>query len=131
MNLLNEFKDKLPLPGDYFLPSIEFLVEEVHGSEMQQNYRNRVSYGTKVAARLGTNHLVILDVPTGEFVSEPKPTDLVGFADSVRILSRLLSHRYENALVPLVLINSMVSIARSPSSTILETFAVNLMGATV
>ena len=52
----------------------------------------------------------------------PELTNLIGFEDSVRILSKLLSQRYENALIPLVLVNSMVSISRKPSNMILQHF---------
>ncbi len=128
VSLIDEFRGTLPSPGDYFLPSVRFLVEEVAGGEMPDNYRNRVSYGAKVAARLGPHHVVVLHIPTGDFLLEPKPQDLLGFEHSARVLSKLLSYRYENALVPLVLINSMVSIAQRPSGTILETFAAHLMG---
>jgi hypothetical protein len=128
VSLIDEFKDSLPAAGDYFLPSVKFLVEEVAGSEMPSDYRNRVSFGAKVAVRLGPHHVVVLTVPTGAFLLAPKPEDLYGFDESVRVLSKLISYRYPNALVPLVLANSMASIAQRPSSTILETFAANLMG---
>lgn len=125
---VHEFKHNLRAPGDYFLPSVRFLIEEVSGNEMPNAYRNRVSYGAKVAVRLSANHVVVLNVPTGPFFAEPKEQDLLGFTESLQVLSRLVSYRYENALVPLVLINSMVSVAQKPSSTILEAFASGLMG---
>jgi hypothetical protein len=81
-----------------------------------------------VAVRLGSNHVIVLNVPTGDFLLDPVAEDLLGFEQSVRVLSRLLSYRYENALVPLVLVNSLVSIAQRPSGSILETFAIGLMG---
>jgi hypothetical protein len=127
-NLLDEFKGILSKCGDYFLPTVKFLVEEVSGNEMPSEYRNRVSFGAKVAERLGPNHAVVLNVPTGDFLVEPKPTDLIGFEESARVLAKLVSYRYDNALVPLVLANSMASIAQRPSNTILETFAASLMG---
>lgn len=128
VGVIDEFKDKLAHPGDFFLASTKFLIEEVSGSEMPDNYRNRVLYGAKVAVRLGRDHVVVLNVPTGPFMSDPHEVDLIGFSDSARILSRLVSYRYPNALVPLVLVNSMVSIAQRPSGTILETFAAELIG---
>jgi hypothetical protein len=128
VDLCSEFRDALPEPGDFFLPSVRFLIEEVSGNEMPQGYRNRVSYGAKVAVRLGSNHVIVLNVPTGDFLLDPVAEDLLGFEQSVRVLSRLLSYRYENALVPLVLVNSLVSIAQRPSGSILETFAIGLMG---
>jgi len=51
-DLIDEFKDAIAEPGDYFLPSVRFLMEEVSGNEMPSNYRNRVSFGAKVAVRL-------------------------------------------------------------------------------
>lgn len=128
VSLVDEFKESLPTPGDYFLPSVKFLVEEVSGNEMPPDYRNRVSFGAKVAVRLGPHHVVVLTVPTGQFLLNPRPQDLFGLDQSVRVLSKLTSFRYPNALVPLVLANSMASIAQRPSNTILETFASNLMG---
>lgn len=107
---------------------MRFLVEEISGNEMPQGYRNRVSYGTKVAVRLGPDHVIVLNVPTGDFLLDPTVGDLLGFEQSARVLSKLLSYRYESAVVPLVLINSLVSIAQRPSGSILEMFAIGLMG---
>jgi hypothetical protein len=128
VSLVEEFKHNLLNPGDFFLPSVKFLLEEVSGNEMPVNYRNRVLYGAKVPVRLGPDHVVVLSVPTGGFVNDPRASDLIGFESTVKILSRLVSYRYPNALVPLVLVNSMVSIAQRPSSTILEAFATGLIG---
>jgi hypothetical protein len=51
--------------GDYFLPNIRFVVEQVSGNHLDPNtYRNRVNYGAKVAVRLGPNHTLALNVPT-------------------------------------------------------------------
>lgn len=128
VGIIDEFKGTLLAPGDFFLPSVKFLLEEVSGTEMPDNYRNRVLYGAKVAVRLGRDHIVVVSVPTGPFLTDPTEADLIGFAETIRILSRLVSYRYPNALVPLVLVNSMVSIAQRPSSTILEAFAAELIG---
>jgi hypothetical protein len=116
-------------PGDFFLPDVRFLVEEVSGGTMAPNYRNRVSYGAKVAIKIGQDHVLALNVPTGEFRVTPTPDDLLGFEESVRALSELPSYQYPNALVPLVLANGTVSIARRPSGGILQAFADQMVGA--
>jgi hypothetical protein len=128
VNLLDEFKDSLPSPGDFFLPSVQFLLEEVAGKAMPTGYRNRVSYGAKIAARLGKDHIIALNVPTGIYYTEPKVEDLIGLEGSIRILSELVSYQYPNAIIPLVLANSAVSIARKPSGDILTTFTEQMMG---
>jgi hypothetical protein len=127
VDYVEEFKQQIPDPGDFFLPDVRFLVEEINGATMSPNYRNRVSYGAKVALRAGPDHVIALSVPTGGFKLSPTSADLLGFEESVRALSELLSYRYPNAIIPLVLANSTVSIARKPSGGILKAFADQLM----
>ena len=120
--------EQLPDPGDFFLPTVRYLHERVHGMPWDATtYRNRVQYGNKVVVRLGQEHTVVLNIPTGEFLTDPTPGDLYGFEDSVAVLSEMLSASYENALVPLVVANSVVSISQSPSAEILNTFAERLL----
>lgn len=128
-----EYKNNLENPGDYFLPSIKFLVEEISGNTLTNNYRNRVSYGAKVILKAGQDHVLALNVPIAEFPKDnfdkhPMSSELIGFEESARTLSQLLSYQYPNALLPIVLANSAVSIARKPSGEILNQFASKIMG---
>lgn len=120
-------KPVLQEPGDFFLPSIRYLHERIQGVPFVEPYRNRVQYGSKVVVRLGPNHVVAFNVPTGEFLTAPGPTDLYGLAPAMSVLAEMVSHAYENALVPLVIANSAVSLSLSPSSDILEHFARRLL----
>ncbi len=120
--------EQLPDPGDFFLPSVRYLHERVHGMPWDAtSYRNRVQYGSKVVVRLGPEHVVVLNVPTGDFLTDPRAEDLHGFEGSLAVLAEMLSYSYENALVPLVVANSVVSISQSPSAEILNTFAERLL----
>jgi hypothetical protein len=129
VTFLDEYQQQLPTPGDFFAPSARFVVEEITGDVMSAGYRNRVSYGAKVAVRVGPDHVLALNVPTGEFLLEPRMEDLIGFAPAVQALSQLVSYQYPNALIPLVLANSAASIARRPSGDILRAFVDQLMSA--
>ena len=123
---MEEYRQALGEPGDYFLPTVRFVVEEVTGAVMTEGYRNRVSYGAKVSVRVGpTTSSPSTSLPV--HLTEPEPNDLIGFEASVRCLSELVSYRYPNALIPLVLANSAASIARRPSGDILSAFAEGLM----
>ncbi len=115
-------------PGDFFLPDTRFLVEEVNGRSFStETYRNRVNYGAKVVVRLGAHHVLALDVPTGNYQLSPRPEDLIGFEGSVRCLSKLLSYRHQNALIPLVLANGAASISNQPSGSILAQFVERIL----
>jgi hypothetical protein len=119
----DSFRSELPSVGDYFIPSTRFLLEEIYGRSFNaQTYRNRVNYGAKVIARVGRDHMIAMNVPTGDFVMAPVYRDLIGFTQIVQALSRLVSYAYENALIPIVLANAEASISNQPSGGILAQF---------
>jgi hypothetical protein len=124
---IEEFQHQLPKAGDCFIPSVRYLVEEVAGKPFEIHYRNRVSYGAKVLARVGPQHLLALNIPTGEFELEPDQSKLIGYHTILRALSQLVSHRYPNALLPLTLANDAASISQRPSGPILQQFVDELL----
>src|SRR5262249_6788232 len=89
-------------------------------------YRNRVSYGSRVAIRLGPQHTVVLHVPTSQMSdtgpTDPKPADLVSFQQIASCLGRLTSSAHDNALLPVSLTNRAVSLGDSPSNRILDDY---------
>jgi hypothetical protein len=87
-----------------------------------------VQYGAKAVVRLGPQHVVAVNVPTGEFLTEPQVDDLYGFGPSMAALAGMLSYTYENGLIPVVLANASLSISLTPSTEILEEFAKRLLG---
>ena len=124
---MEEYRQALEEPGDYFLPSVRFVVEEISGSVMSPGYRNRVSYGAKgrrphgprppprpQRAHRGLRHR-----------GRSPGTCWVRGVGAQPL--RIGSYRYPNALIPLVLANSAASIARRPSGDILSAFADQLM----
>jgi ribosomal protein L37E len=126
---LEDLKKHLPEPGDFFLPSVRYLLEEIAGVEYDPaRYRNRVQYGAKIAVRLGPDHVIPMDVPTGEFLTDPRPDDLIGFAEAASVLAEMTSYSHDNALIPLKLVNDYSSISERPSGDILKAFAGNLFG---
>jgi hypothetical protein len=86
-----------------------------------------VNYGAKIAIRLGLNHTLALNIPTGTFILDPKPIDLLGFEKIAHTLSQVTSSAFENALLPIVQINRQASISMEPSGTLLQTFVDRLM----
>jgi hypothetical protein len=119
---------QLPNVGDYFIPSVAYLLTEIAGAEMPPGYRNRVSYGAKVVARIGPQHVLALNMPTGEFKLAPSPADILGLESVLRALPQLISYRYPNALLPVVAANSAASLSMKPSAQILEQFTREVIG---
>ena len=124
---IDDIKKHLGEPGDFFLPSVRYILEQVAGLHFDPaKYRNRVQYGAKVVVRLGPDHVVALDIPTGDFLLEPRSTDLVGFSETAAVLAEMTSYSHDNALIPIKLVNDYSSIAERPSGDILKAFAGNL-----
>lgn len=127
---IQEIQKHLTEPGDFFIPSVKYIIEEIAGLNFDPaKYRNRVQYGAKVVIRLGPNHVVPLDVPTGDFLVAPSVGDLMGFATIARALSGMTSYAHDNALIPIKLVNDYSSISERPSGDILKAFAGSLFAA--
>src|SRR6266567_1346217 len=126
---IEDIKKHLIEPGDFFLPSVRYIVEEIAGLQFDPTkYRNRVQYGSKVVVRLGRDHVVALDVPTGDFLTDPTPVDLVGLSEIASVLADMTSYSHDNALIPIKLVNEYSSISERPSGDILKAFAGSLFG---
>jgi hypothetical protein len=124
---IQEIRQHLPDVGDYFLPSVRYLHEEIGGRVFNaRTFRDRVRYGAKLVIRIGPNHVIPMDVPTIGAVLEPQIDDLLGVVDSARLLASVRSCAHDNALIPIKLINSFSSISERPSGDILRAFAGNL-----
>lgn len=119
----DEIAGSLKQPGDFLILDFPFIVEQISGRVFNpKTYRNRVNYGAKVIVRLGPDHVAVLNIPTGQFALAPTPTDLIGLDAIVRLLAKITSYRYENALIPIILINEDASISNTPSNGILAEF---------
>ncbi len=113
----------LPEVGDYFIPSTQFIVENIRGQSFSEgDYRNRVNYGAKAIIRISSNHLLVVDIPTGKFLLTPTISDLIGFSEIAKALSKLQSSAYPDALIPIVMANSEASISNQPSNEILSQY---------
>ncbi len=126
---IEDIRRHLREPGDFFLPSVRYIVEEIAGLQFDPaRYRNRVQYGSKVVVRLGPDHVVPLDIPTGDFLTDPAAGDLIGLAEIASVLADMTSYSHDNALIPIKLVNEYSSISERPSGDILKAFAGSLFG---
>jgi hypothetical protein len=124
---LNDFalsySNSIPDEGDYFIPSTKYIVENIMGASFDlSTYRNRVNYGAKVIIRLGKDHIISANIPTGKYSISPTINDLIGASIIFPALAQLISYRYPNSLIPIVLANNAASISNQPSGGILAQF---------
>ncbi len=125
---VDEIQDLPVEPGDFILPTVQFITEHINGTHFDpRTYRNRVNYGAKLAIKIGKHHTLALNIPTGDFILSPTPTDTIGLERVATTLAKVASFSYSNALIPVVLVNQQASISLQPSGSLLESFIDKLL----
>lgn len=115
----------LVLTNDYIYKHV------VPGDPTQQKFGKNTYYGTKVIFRGERNDTYVATIPTKKYLTDPTLDDLFNAVPVLRTTARLRCSMYDNALVPVVLANRLVSLADVPSSEILKKFAKDKMGQTI
>ena len=68
--------------------------------------------------------MYVVTVPTTETLASPKLEDLPNLMAILTNIEKLRCDMYDDALIPIALVNKLVSLANHPSSKILQRFAV-------
>jgi NurA domain len=111
----------LVLTNDYIYKHV------IPGDATQQEFGRNTYYGAKVIFRGERNDTYVATIPTTQYLPKPSLNELFNAAEVLRITARLRCSMYDNALVPVVLANRLVSLADVPSSEILKKFAKDRM----
>jgi hypothetical protein len=89
-------------------------------------YGSDTNYGAKTFIKINDYHKMVINIPTGEkgeFVKTPSVSHLIGINNIVATLPKILSNRFEGALLPIELANGIASLSTYPSAKVLELFA--------
>ncbi len=124
------FFDHLQMVGPHapdntvFVPGDAYVKGQVqHRPLGGMPYGHDTNYGAKVFVRFTRHDLMVLNIPTGTYLQDPTYGDLLAADDILASLPSLLSARFTGALVPIELINDIVSLSTYPSAHILKMFA--------
>lgn len=114
--------------GTLLIPSNEYIYKYIipSGTTTLQ-YGRSTYYGWKVMFKDWDGAMYVLTLPTTEYLNRPSQSDFPDLADVLSTVSRLKCHMYENALIPVALVNKLVSLSDVPSSQILKAFAKNTL----
>jgi hypothetical protein len=130
------FYDHLQLIGNsassfsVFIPNNQYIRNEIQHSNLTGIYGQDTNYGAKIFVKYNDYHKMILNVPTGkkgEFVEMPSVSNLIAFDRIVATLPKILSNKYEGALLPIELANGVASLSTYPSAKALELFSISLV----
>lgn len=126
------FYDHLQLIGNsapsnsIFIPDNAYIREDIQHSSSPSDYGADTNYGAKVFIKMNERHKMVIMVPTGKrgnFVQTPDIKHLIGINNILTTLPRILSNRFEGAILPIELANKIASLSTYPSAKALELFA--------
>ena len=91
----------------------------------------KTNYGEKVLVKVDSKTAVVLNVPPYEYKTShdadysnfPRTEDLIGIEKIIEGLHSLVTVKYKNALLPIVLANGIASLSSYPSASVLKLFA--------
>lgn len=91
-------------------------------------YGSSTYYGGKLIFKTGNGQVHVVTVPTIEANAHPTEKDLRNLRAILTNVEKLRCDMYDNALIPVALVNKLVSLANHPSSRILQKFAIESLG---
>lgn len=91
-------------------------------------YGSSTYYGNKVIFKTRIGQMYVVTVPTTASNAHPTESDLVNLRAILTNIEKLRCDMYDNSLIPVALVNKLVSLANHPSTRILQNFAVDTLG---
>lgn len=111
--------------GSVMLLNSNYIYNHIYyGSNDQKGYGYNTYYGCKVIFKSFTGDSYVLTIPTTErSMNNPKLENYKNLGVILDSLTMLKSDKYDNALLPIALVNKNVSISDVPGSVILQKLA--------
>ena len=111
-------------PGSALIPSNEYIYRYITpGASAHEQFGSTSYYSWKILFKDWDGAMYVLSIPTTENLPAPCVQDFSYLEDILTVISSLKCHLYENALVPVALVNRLVSLSNFPSSQLLRAFA--------
>lgn len=121
-----EIKDKLK-NGQVYLLSNKHIYKYIKpGNPISQPpYGSTSYYGSKIIFKSRNERIYIVTLPTNSenVVLNPQKSDFKNLDTIMKYIELLKSDMYDNSLLPIALVNKLVSLSDHPSSVLLEKFA--------
>jgi hypothetical protein len=91
-------------------------------------YGSTTYYGSKLIFKTSNGQVYVATVPTTESKPHPTEKDLRNVRAILTNIEKLRCDMYDSALIPVALVNKLVSLANHPSTRILQKFASDTLG---
>ena len=95
----------------------------VPGDGLTSLYGSNTYYGQKVIFRSASGEMYVVTAPSAEYSATPTFEGIPDLDKILGVISKLRCSMYDNALLPIALVNKLVSLSDVPSQRILKSFA--------
>lgn len=112
-------------PRTAFLLNNEYIYKYIIPGKgnSDEPYGSTTYYGSKLIYKADDQRLYIITIPTNKITKNPTATDFINLDIILNNIKKLKSDMYDSALIPVCLVNKLVSLSNHPSSVLLEKFA--------
>ena len=121
-----EIRDKLA-PGELLLLDNAHIYKYIKaGNGHSQEYGRNNYYGGKMIYKSPDGRIYVLSMPVEDhlvYYNQPELSDLRNPAEVLMSIDRLRCDVYENALIPVAVVNKLISLSNRPGVDLLEKFA--------
>lgn len=117
-------RDSIPL-GHVLVLGNDYIYRYISpgAGDPQEPFGRTSYYGSKAIFKAADGNMYVLTLPTREPLLAPTVDDLMNFDVIAHNIAKLKCHMYDNALIPIALVNKLVSLSDHPSKKILTAFA--------
>jgi len=88
-------------------------------------YGRTTYYGNKVIFKTPTQRMHVITLPTRQILTHPQEGDFYNLQVILTNVEKLKCDMYDDALIPVAMVNKLVSLANHPSARILQKFAIS------
>jgi len=118
--------------GQYLLLSNEYIYKNILPKTAKNDaiYGRTTYYGGKLIFHSDNGNSNVCSIPVlnyNEVIKEPKPENFINLHYILSIIEELKCDMYENAILPITLINKAVSISKYPGEASLERFIKDIL----
>ena len=112
-------------PGHYLILDNDYIYRYILPGQADpaNPYGRSTYYGNKLIFKTARGHLHLASLPTAKLLAYPNIADFKNLNVVLNNLQSLRCDMYDSALLPIALVNKLVSLADHPSSALLKTFA--------
>ena len=118
-------------PGDVLLLDNDYIYRYIipGKADPANPYGRTTYYGNKIIFKSRAEKLHVVTLPTKDVLAKPVRADFHNIDAMLLNIEKLKCDMYDDSLVPIALVNKLVSLADHPSSQILQKFAIKTMAA--